>query len=317
MTASTYALRRVAQLLPTMLGVITLTFFVVRLLPGDPAIYILGENATTDALAALRDQLDLDKPIPTAWLDYLGSLLQGDFGDSLAYRTPVTEILSEVVPVTLVIATGALVVGTVLGLLLGALASYLSSRGRNGLDHALTSSAIVLEGTPPFVLGLGALLIFVLRLDWLPAVGEVDWGDLPGVFERLTMPILVLAIGEVATIGRIARTAVLDELGHDFVRTARALGESSTSALLRHGLRNAMLPVITMIGLSFGRLLGGTIVIEVIFALPGMGSALVDGIVGRDYPVVQALVFIFALTYMLVNLLTDLLYRVADPRVEL
>ena len=312
-----YVLRRLYHLVPTLLGVITLTFLVVRLLPGDPALYILGENSTQASVDALRDQLNLGEPLPSAWLSYMGSLLTGDLGESIAYRVPVSEILSSVLPVTVAIATSALILGTILGVTIGAVAAHLASRGRAGLDHALTSTSIVLEGTPPFVVALIAMLFFVLRLEWFPAVGVIDWGDIGGVVERLAMPVGVLAIGEVATIGRITRTSTLDSLGNDYVRTARALGESSVSALTHHGLRNSLLPVITMVGLSFGRLLGGTIVIEVIFSLPGMGSTLIDGIVGRDYPVIQALVLVYALLYVFVNLLTDVLYRLADPRVEL
>lgn len=312
-----YVGRRLVQLVPTLLGVVTLTFLVVRLLPGDPALYILGENSTQASVDALRDQLNLGEPLPSAWAGYIGSLLTGDLGESIAYRVPVSEILSSVLPVTIVVATSALLLSALLGIGIGALAAHLASRGRTGLDHALTSSSIVLEGIPPFVVALVAVLFFVLRLEWFPAVGVIDWADAGGTFERLVMPVLVLAVGELATIGRITRTSTLDALGNDFVRTARALGESPLSALARHGLRNALLPVITMIGLSFGRLLGGTIVVEVIFSLPGMGSALIDGIVGRDYPVVQALVLVYALLYMCVNLGTDLLYRLADPRVEL
>jgi peptide/nickel transport system permease protein len=312
-----YLVRRLAHLIPTVLGLVVVVFLVVRLTPGDPAISALGENPRAEAVEQLRDTMNLDEPIPVALFDYIWSLARGDLGTSIVQHTTVSELIGEVLPVTMAMAVGALVTATVLGIGLGAAAAYLSSRGRHMLDHGVTSFAILLEATPHFVLGLVGLLVFVLHLGWFPATGVVDLGNVGEAFQRLALPVAILAVGTIATIGRVTRTSILDVLNEDYVRTARALGESPLSALNRHALRNALIPVITMIGLNFGRLLGGTVVMEVVFSLPGMGTTLVDAIVARDYPVVQGLVLVYAVLYVVVNLATDLLYRRVDPRVVL
>lgn len=312
-----YALRRLAQLVPTVAGLVTVVFLIVRLMPGDPAVSALGENPTTETVERVRQDMNLDVPLPQALLEYFWSLLRGDLGSSLFQQATVADMISEALPLTAVIAIASLVIATVVGIALGTAAAHLSSRGRHFLDHSLTSSSILLESTPPFVLGLVGLLVFALRLGWFPATGVVDLSDVGSTAQRLILPVGILAVGTIATVGRVTRTSILDTLGEDYVRTARALGESPWSALRRHALRNALIPVMTLIGLSFGRLLGGTVVMEVIFSLPGMGTLLLDAIVRRDYPVIQGVVLVFAMLYIIVNLVTDLLYSRADPRVVL
>jgi peptide/nickel transport system permease protein len=312
-----YTLRRLVQLVPTVLGLVVVVFLVLRLAPGDPAVMALGENPTAEAVERLRARMGLDEGTVPALFDYLGGVLQGDLGDSIVQLRSVGEIVLDALPVTVVLASTALVLATVLGIALGAAAAYLSSRGRSSLDHGLTASAIVMESTPPFVLGLVGLLIFVLQLGWFPATGVIELTDIGGTASRLALPIAILTVGALASIARLTRTSVLEVLNEDYVRTARALGESPLTSLRRQALRNALLPVMTFAGITFGRLLGGTVVVELIFTIPGLGTALLAAIVERDYPVVQGIVLVYALLFVIVNLVTDLLYRVADPRVAL
>jgi ABC-type dipeptide/oligopeptide/nickel transport system permease component len=312
-----YTLRRLAQLVPTVLGLVVVVFLVLRLAPGDPAVTALGENPTAESVARLRAQMGLDQPTFPALVDYVGGVLTGDLGGSIVESRSVGEIIMDALPVTLALAAASLLLAVVLGVTLGAVAAFLSSRGRDSMDHGLTGTAIVMESTPPFVLGLVGLLIFVLQLGWFPATGIIRFSDVGATVERLALPIAILAVGNTASIARLARTSVLEVLNDDYVRTARALGESPWSAMRGHALRNALLPVMTLAGITFGRTLGGTVVMELIFTLPGLGTTLLAAIVERDFPVVQGIVLVYAVLYVLVNLLTDLLYRRADPRVVL
>jgi len=312
-----YTLRRLAQLVPTVLGLVVVVYLVLRLAPGDPAVSALGENPTAESVARLRERMGLNQGVIPGLLDYMGGVLRGDLGDSIVETRSVSQIIGDSLPVTIVMASAALVLSVMLGVVLGAAAAYLSSRGRDALDHGLTGGAIVMEATPAFVLGLVGLLLFVLKLGWLPATGIFDLVDIGNTARRLALPVAILTVGSLATIARLARTSILEVLNEDYVRTARSLGESPFAALRGHALRNALLPVMTLSGITFGRLLGGTVVMELIFTLPGMGTTLLKTIVDRDYPVVQGIVLVYAILYVLVNLITDLLYRRADPRVVL
>jgi ABC-type dipeptide/oligopeptide/nickel transport system permease component len=312
-----YIARRLTEVVPTVLGIALLTFLIVRLLPGDPATFMAGDGISAEQLAAVRARLGLDQPLGTQLLDYLRGVLTFDFGNSLLTNVPVRDLLLRALPVTIAIATAAMVLGTLLAVPLGAIAAHHGSRGRKLLDQGLTWTAMVVDQMPSFWLGLIFMLVFVLQLGWLPATGPVPWDDPVTLVLRLLPAVLILAAGQVASIARITRAAVRDQLDEDYVRTARSLGQPGLSVLFRQVTRNGMLPVVTAMGLSFGRLLGGTVILETIFALPGLGTLLVNAINSRDYPIVQAVVFVYALTFVLINLATDLAYRSIDPRVRL
>jgi peptide/nickel transport system permease protein len=312
-----YMTRRFGQLIPTVLGIVTLVFLMLRLLPGDPAAFIAGDTAGEDVLQAVREQLGLNKPMLQQYVDYVSQVLQLDFGRSIANGLPVFQLVGSAMPVTLLVGFMSLIAGFVLAVPLGTVAAYLAARGRTALDQTLITTAMFIDTMPSFWIGLILMLFLSLQLRWLPATGALDYGDPLAVARRLALPILVLAIGQLATVARITRTAVLEVMNEDYIRTARAMGTNELTILFKSALPNAALPVVTVAGLSFGRLLGGTIIVESIFALPGMGTLLVNGINGRDYPVVQGAVLIYASVFILVNLVTDLLYTRVDPRVRL
>lgn len=311
-----YIGRRLTEVVPTVLGIGILTFLIVRLLPGDPAAFMAGDGIGAEQLQAVRERLGLDEPLGVQLLQYLGGLATLDFGTSLLTNIPVREMLLSALPVTIVVATAAMVLGTLLAIPLGAMAAHHGWRGRKLIDQGMTWSAMVVDQMPSFWLGLIFMLVFVLQLGWFPATGPVTWDDPGTLVIRLLPAILILAAGQVASIARITRTSVRDQLDEDYVRTARSLGQPGLSVLFGQVIRNGMLPVSTAMGLSFGRLLGGTVILESIFALPGLGTLLVNSINGRDYPIVQAVVFVYALMFVLINLVTDLAYRFIDPRVR-
>jgi ABC-type dipeptide/oligopeptide/nickel transport system permease component len=309
--------RRSFQTIPTLMGILTLVFLMLRLLPGDPAAFIAGENASTEALASLRTKLGLDEPLHVQYVSYLGRIFQGNLGESLMNGKSVVGIIGGALPITLTVGGLALVLSFLIAVPLGALAAFTASRGRGALDHAVMVAALVVDTIPGFWLGLLLMLLFTLQLGWFPSTGPLDPTN-PGAFlARLALPVTVLAVGQVASVARITRTSVLEVLHEDYIRTARALGTPEWSVLFGHALRNAALPVVTIAGLSFGRLLGGTVLTENIFALPGMGTVLVNAIFGRDYPVVQGTILLYTLMFVAVNIVTDVLYTRVDPRVQL
>ena len=312
-----YVARRCAQLVPTVLGIVTLVFMMLRLLPGDPAAFIAGDNVGEEALLALREQLGLTKPIGQQYLDYLVQVGRLDLGKSIVTGLPIAQLLGSALPITLLIGGVSLVLGFIISVPLGTIAAYLASRGRGALDQGLITVAMVIDTMPSFWVGLLLMLLLTLQLRWLPATGALDMGDPVALMRRIALPVIVLAIAQLATVARITRTSVLEVMNEDYIRTSRAMGTSELEVLFKHALPNAALPVVTVAGLSFGRLLGGTIIVETIFALPGMGTLLVNGINGRDYPLVQGAILLYASLFIIVNLCTDLLYTRVDPRVRL
>jgi ABC-type dipeptide/oligopeptide/nickel transport system permease component len=309
--------RKGLQLIPTILGVVTLVFLMVRFLPGDPATYIAGENAPQSVVETLREKLDLNSTIEAQYWHYVKSTVQLDLGRSLLTGRPVKAMIGDALPTTLLLGTVSLFLSFAIAVPLGATAAFLASKGKGAFDQALTMFVMVIDMVPGFWLALVLLLVVSLKLQLLPATGPMPWGDPLMLAKRIALPVLVLSVGPVATIARITRAAVLEVLSEDYIRTARAMGAPDRSVLFTHALRNAALPVVTIAGLGFGRLLGGTVIIETIFALPGMGTILINGINGRDYPVVQGLVLMYASLFVFVNLATDLIYTKVDPRVKL
>jgi peptide/nickel transport system permease protein len=299
-------LSRVGSAMIVVFGVCTLVFLLIHLVPGDPVEAMLGESARPADRQALRASLGLDKPLAEQYSGYLGRLVRLDLGESFQERRPVREILAERLPATLELAVAALVLALVLALPLGVVAA----RNRGGpLDSGAMGLSLLGISIPNFWLGPLLILVFSLWLGWTPVSGR----DAPA---SLVLPAATLGTGLAAVLARMVRSSVLEVLGEDYVRTARAKGLSEGAVLWRHALRNAWLPVLTLIGLQLGGLLGGAVITETVFAWPGVGSLLVEAIQGRDYPVVQACVLLISLAYVLVNTLTDLVYAWVDPRIE-
>lgn len=314
---SGYIARRGFAMVPTLFGIVTLVFLMIRLIPGDPAAAVGGEGLGEEALAALRERLGVNGSILGQYANYLGHLVRFDLGKSIHTGLPVTTLIGDALPVTMAIALLSVCFGTLIAVPLGAFAAYARSKGRVAADQGLTGFAMGIDTMPSFWVALVLILVFSLQLHWFPVSGAIEWGDPIAAAKRLFLPVFVLAIAQVASVARVTRTAVLDSLQDDYVRTARALGTPEVTVLFKHALRNSALPIVTITGLSVGRLLGGTVIIENIFSIPGMGTALVQGISARDYPIVQGVILVFALLFILVNFFTDLVYTRIDPRVRL
>jgi peptide/nickel transport system permease protein len=312
----TYSLNRLLQLVVTTLGVVTLVFFTLRLIPGDAASAMAGETLSGEALERLREQMGLNKPILVQYIEYLRNLVSLNFGDTVTTGLSISGLLMTAIPITLAIAIATIVLTIVISIPVGTLAAYLAHKGHKTFDNIITGTAMLVDLMPSFWTALVFLLLFSLTLGWFPASGTVSLEE-PGAFlHRIALPVLVLSVTQVATMARITRTAVLEVLSEDYIRTARSMGWSELRVLFRHALKNAALPIVTVVGLSFGSLLNGTIIVEFIFTIPGLGSLLVNGINSRDYQLVQTLIVFYALFFVSVNFMTDLVYKKLDPRVQ-
>jgi ABC-type dipeptide/oligopeptide/nickel transport system permease component len=300
-----YLVRKVFHTLFVALGVVTLVFVALRL-SGDPAATMLPGDATVDELAALRRTLGLDRPLHLQYVAFLGGAVSGDFGESFRHQQPAFGLVLERLPATLELAFAALVLAVVVALPLGILAAVY--RGRTA-DVLAMSFAVVGQATPYFWMGIMLILVVSVELGWLPTSGRGGW-------QHLILPAITLGTHFAASLARLTRTSLLEVLGQNFVTTARAKGLAEGSVILRHALKNAAVPVVTLIGLQFGTLLGGAVVTETIFAWPGVGRLAVQSIFVRDYPVVQAGVLVLALSFVALNLLVDLLYGALDPRIR-
>lgn len=297
---------RLLSTLLVMLGVVCLVFLLIHLIPGDPVDVMLGESARPADRAALRSNLGLDRPLAFQLAEYLGGVLRLDLGTSLHSDQPVTHLLAGRVPATLALAFAALVCALVLALPLGILAAL--KRG-SAWDWGAMGFSTLGVSLPNFWLGPLLILLFSLGLGWTPVSGRESAAS-------LILPTLTLGTGFAAILARMIRSSLLEVLGEDFIRTARAKGLATGQVLWRHAMRNAWLPVLTLMGLQLGALLGGAVVTEVVFDWPGIGSLMIDAIQRRDYPVVQGCVLFISLAYVLVNSLTDILYGVVDPRIR-
>jgi len=297
---------RLSGILVTLLGVVTLVFFLIHWIPGDPVDVMLGESATPSDREALRRQLGLDRPIHVQYLQYLKDLAGFRLGTSLHDKREVGALILERLPATLELAGAALALTLVIALPLGMVAA---ARHRSLWDRTAMTFSLLGVSIPNFWLGPLLILVFSLWLGWLPVSGR----ESP---ESVILPALTLGASLAAILSRMVRSSLLDVLGEDFVRTARAKGLDARAVLWRHALPNALLPVITVIGLQLGALLAGAVITETIFAWPGIGLLTIEAIQRRDYPVVQGCILFISLSYVLVNLLTDRLYRIIDPRVR-
>lgn len=299
-------LKRLLAVIPVVFGVLLLTFLLLHLVPGDPVEVMLGESASNVDRSALRAELGLDQPLVVQFGQYLMRLRQGDFGYSIHSHEPVAHILAQRLPATARLALLALIIALAIGLPLGILAALRANRWP---DRLATLGSLTLSAMPHFWLGPVLMLIFALWLGWFPVSGMEGSG-------AIVLPALTLGFGLSAILTRMTRASLLEVLHEDFVRTARAKGLPERSVILNHALRAALLPVVTIVGLQLGGLLAGTVITETVFSWDGVGRLLVESIEQRDYPVTQACVLVIALTYVLVNLLTDLLYLRLDPRVQ-
>lgn len=309
-----YILKRLISTFGVIVLVSLLVFVIIRLIPGDPITVLLGENLTEESRARLVTKWGLDEPVAVQYVRWVGRMLTGDFGVSIRTQESVGQLLVERMPATLSLAVLSLLIAVVLGLPAGVIAAY---RANTPFDGLAMISALVGLCIPSFWLSLLLILFFSIKLEWLPVSGYVSPSEsITAWLEHLIMPSLALGLGLAASISRMTRSAMLDSLSQDYVRTARAKGLDERVTIFGHALRNAMLPIITVIGLQLGFLLGGAVVVEEVFSLPGIGRLLIFGINNRDYPLIQGVVMIFALSFVLVNLIVDLLYSVFDPRIR-
>jgi peptide/nickel transport system permease protein len=305
---------RLLALAPMLLALSVASFALVHVIPGDPALVMMGGEGTTQAVEELRRQLGLDRPLHVRYLEWLGKIAQGDLGQSLYNRTQVSEELLWRMPTTLVLVTLALLFAIGIGIPAG----LLSAAFRNSwIDHAARLLTLVSLSLPSFWLGLMLIILFSLWLDLLPIVGyEPVTRGLSKAIPYLILPSLALGTHLAALLTRLTRSSMLEVLNQDYVRTARAKGLGDRVVLMRHALRNALIPLVTVIGINMGILLGGTAVIETVFVLPGVGQLVVRSLYNRDLPVIQGLILYVAVVYVLINLLVDILYTYLDPRLR-
>ena len=299
-------LKRILVTLPAIWLILTMVFLLVHIVPGDPVQQMLGEDARVEDVAQLRHSLGLDQPILTQYAHYLGGLLRGQWGRSFRFGTPVFRLVFERYPATLELAFAAIFVCAAIAIPAGVAAAR--RRGK-GADHAVAVLTLLGLSIPNFALGPLLILVFSIEIGWLPVSGR-------GGFSHLILPAITLGAALAAILTRMVRSSMIEELGADYVRTARAKGLPERQVLYRHALPNALVPIVTILGLQFGTLLAGTIVTESIFSWPGIGRLTVQAIQARDYPLLQGCILAIALSYVLVNLLTDFVYSFLDPRIR-
>ena len=302
-----YLARRILALVPVALGVATLTFAIIHLVPGDPIVAMLGESAAPADVVAMRHQMGLDRPLFTQYLSYLGGLAVGDLGESTSYRRPVSQLIVERFPATIELAAAGMLVAILIAFPLGIIAG---SNPGGAADLGAMGFAIVGISVPHIYLGPLLMILFSLDLRWLPLTGR-------GGFAHLVLPAVTLGTALAAILARMLRQSLIRVRESDYMRTARSKGLSERAALVRHGLRNALTSVVTIIGLQMGALLSGTLITEMIFSWPGLGRLLIGAIGARDYPLVEGCVLAFAMTYVVVNMATDVVYAAIDPRVRI
>jgi peptide/nickel transport system permease protein len=312
----TYIAKRLLQLVPTLILVSIITFALVRLVPGDPIDVLYGtEGADKQTRAAMEKTLGLDRPVPIQYVRWAGRILTGDLGFSYRARVPVATLIGQRLPNTIILVVAALGIVVFFAIPLGVLAAL---RRSSLVDFGAMAAALVALSVPPFASGIALVLIFGLLLGWFPTMGAPppDSG-LQGLLRHLTLPAITLAMAVLGVTMRLTRSTVLEEMGRDYVRTARAKGLAERWVVFRHLLRNALMPVVTLIGLQAAYLVGGAVIIEVVFAWPGIGSLVVDAILSRDYPIVQSVILLVAAMVMVVSIVVDLTYPILDPRVRL
>jgi peptide/nickel transport system permease protein len=309
-----FLLKRLAAIVPTLFFVSILIFGLQQLLPGDPAIALAGEDSDPNVIAYLRGKFHLDEPLPVRYGYWLGGVFHGDLGESVRIQKPVTELILEKLPVTIELAALAMTIALVIGITAGIVSAVLKD---TAWDYAANVFALWGLSTPNFWLGILLILLFAVNLGWLPASGYVSpFEDLKANLASMIMPAFVLGNAIAAVLMRHTRSAMLQVLSSDYVRTARAKGLDERVVVLRHALRNALIPIVTLGALQFGELLGGAVLTEQVFSIPGFGKLIVDAVFNRDYSVVQGVVLVTATAYITLNLLADLTYFLVNPRMR-
>jgi peptide/nickel transport system permease protein len=318
--SSRYLLRRLAQALPTVAGIVVVIFFLIHLAPGDPIVALAGEGGDEAYYRLMRAKFGLDRPLPEQFVTYAGNVLSGDLGQSFVHRRPVVEVIFERLPATLLLMGSALALSSAAGIVVGALAAR---RPFGPFDLGVTAGSLVAYATPVFWLAQLALLTLAFRAGLFPVQGmtaarapDAGLGRLVDVGRHLVLPATVLAASELALVTRLTRSGLLQEMGRDYVRAARAKGLTTARVLGRHALPNALLPVVTIIGGRVGFLLSGAVLVEVVFAWPGLGRLLLSAAQARDYPVLLGMFLLVAFSVVVANLITDLVYARIDPRVR-
>jgi peptide/nickel transport system permease protein len=313
-----FVLRRILAVLPVLFVVSLVVFLILRLAPGDPAAVIAGNSATNDEINRIREQLGLDRSILSQYFIWIGRVIQGDLGYSYYLNKPVTDLIAQRIEPTLSLAAGTLVLAIAVAIPLGTIAAW---RMGGWLDKILSGFSVAGFSVPVFVIGYLMIYLFAIRLDWLPvqgykaltgpkAVGLWDW------MQQLILPWMTLGMIYVALIARVTRASVSEALTEDYIRTARAKGVTEKIVLLRHALANAAVPIVTVIGIGVALLIGGVVVTETVYAIPGLGMLTVDAVLNRDFPVIQGLVLLFSCAYVFINLMVDLSYLFLDPRIR-
>ncbi|MBB4144521.1 ABC transporter permease [Rhizobium rhizoryzae] len=331
---ASFIIRRLIALIPVMCIVLVIVFSLVRIIPGDPATTLLGPGATQDQIEALRAQLNLDQPVLLQFYHYVVGLFVGDFGYSLKTGQPVAAEILQRLPATIELSVLAVIVAVIVGIPIGVLSAV---RPNSMFDHVTRLVSLIGVSMPAFLLALILQLIFATSLGWLPVSGRVSpylpiehvtgfvildgllTGNVQGALsaiQHLILPTAVLAAFLAATLGRFVRNTMMDVMGEDFIRTAKAKGLRNRQVVLNHGLRNSLLPAVTIIGLKFAEMLGGAILTETIFAWPGIGRYMFEAIKNRDYPVIQGTTLVFALLFVLTSIIVDVLYGILDPRIR-
>ncbi|MBX2883531.1 MAG: ABC transporter permease [Granulosicoccus sp.] len=309
-----YLLRRILAVIPVLLVVTIIVFLMLRLTPGDPAANIAGDAATSQDIAKLRVELGLEEPLLVQFGIYIKNLLQGDFGESFYYKRPVISMVADGVEPTLSLALFTIVLACSVAVPLGTLAAY---KQGSWLDRCVMGFSVVGFSVPVFVIGYLLIYFLSVKLEWFPVQGYQHIKDgIAGWAYRLILPATALSVIFIALIARMTRTSVLEVLNEDYIRTARAKGLPQLKILLKHALRNAAVPIVTVIGIAIAILISGVVVTESVFVIPGLGLLTLDAIQGRDYPTVQALIILFSVVYVVINLLIDLLYTLLDPRIR-
>ncbi len=295
------------MLIPVLIGISIFAFLMIHLTPGDPARLMLGEGAPTEQLEALRTRMGLDQPLPVQYVTWLGSALQLDFGRSLRSNKPVILELRERLPATIELALAAVAIALAIGIPVGVISAV---KPNSIFDNVAMVGALAGVGMPPFWQGIMLILIFSVSLGWLPSSGRM------GGVEYIILPAITLGTAATASVARMTRSTMLEVLSQDYIRTARSKGLSRGRVIIRHALRNALIPVITIVGLQFGFLMAGAVLTETIFAWPGIGRMMVEAINAKDFPIVQGTIMMFAVMYAFINLVVDIAYAFLDPRLR-
>jgi len=309
-----FLLQRLLAALPVMAVVAVVVFAILRLTPGDAAAILAGDAATPEQLAAIRHALGLDQPIHRQFFIWIGNVLQGDLGTSLLSGTPVTTMIIQRMGPSIALCLSTIILAVVIAVPLGVLAAWRQGRV---LDRAVMAASVLGFSVPVFVTGYVLIWLFSLKLGWFPVQGYKPLAEGVWPFARsIILPTLALSTVYIALIARMTRTSVMEVMGEDYIRTARAKGVAERGVLLGHALRNAAVPIVTIIGVGIAMLIGGVVVTESVFNIPGLGRLVVEAVLARDYPVIQALILLFALVYVLINLVVDVSYTVLDPRIR-